>query len=82
MREKHVMTYLCIYLFYATYLVILTEAKYYHCSHCWSCGVDNNLIGMFVGLYEGSPTKELLELLEKSVSVYSSEFKRFLSFLG
>ncbi|CAK9205892.1 unnamed protein product [Sphagnum jensenii] len=28
------------------------------------------------------PTKELLELLEKSVSVYSSEFKRFLSFLG
>jgi hypothetical protein len=76
------MTYLCIYLFYATYLVILTEAKYYHCSHCWSCGVDNNLIGMFVGLYENSPTKELLELLEKSVSVYSSEFKRFLSFLG
>jgi len=39
------------------------------------------LIGLIDGLYEDSPTEELLELMEKSVNVYSSELKRFLSFL-
>jgi hypothetical protein len=39
------------------------------------------LIGLIDGLYEDSPTEELLELMEKSVNVYSSELKRFLSFM-
>jgi hypothetical protein len=39
------------------------------------------LIGLIDGLYEDSPTEELLELMEKSVNVYSSEMKRFLSFM-
>jgi hypothetical protein len=39
------------------------------------------LIGLVDGLYEDSPTEELLEFMEKSVNVYSSELKRFLSFM-
>ncbi len=39
------------------------------------------LLRLIDGLYEDSPTEELLELMEKSVNVYSSELKRFLSFM-